>query len=191
MNFSIPLHVKLLIWTFVFMNCSYAGNLDSPPQIKRFHEIIRKIEQNVYETFDLVPIASGGRAHEKIENIDISFKTSDNLTIEEARILSVRVSELFLDIINKEPDAKDLLYHYPFLPEDITVLIRLNDVYHQERDYKTLGDNLARVFVCRGFLFYGKYIPSKVGSVDILKEPFEEAAKIVHQGEADKPSSTM
>lgn len=151
----------------------------------RFHEIIHQVKQTVHEATGLVPIASGGGVHEKIEAVTVSFASPKDLSTEEARLLIIQTAGLFLDVINQEPDAKEILSRYPFLPEDIRVLIRLNDRPGQLRSYETLGDKLATVMLCRGIVFYDKYCPSQACTMTVQQETFEEAISLVPSSDVD------
>ncbi len=185
MGFLIRASFKFLAITLFFMNYICAANMDSPRQAVRFHEIIRQIEEEIYETFEIIPTASGGGVHERIERIYIGFSSPKELSVQEARVLLVQVADRFLAIINQQPDAEELLYRYPFLPEDITVQIGLSECPGQLQCYETLGDKLAMVMLCRGNVSYTKYQPLQVRMTTFFKEPFEEAARIVHQNNTD------
>lgn len=163
----------------------YAQEPSTAQPAARFHEIIHQVEKTVHEATGLVPIASGGGVHEKIEAVTVSFASSKDLSTEEARSLLIQTAELFLDVINHEPDAEKLLSHYPFLPEDIRVLIRLNDHPGQLRSYETLGDKLATVMLCRGRVFYDKYGPSQARTMTVQEETFEEAVSLAYPSGVD------
>jgi hypothetical protein len=141
------------------------------------------VEQIVKE-LDLDLRGHGTTGSQDIEKVELSFSAYRPATVEEARLLNVFLTEKFLKYINEDEQIRPYLREYPFPAERVCIEITFrskfnhrpfaNDsvdhVYHASN--LALFPNTDQLIYYADNAFTGSYIT-------LLKEPYEEAERIV------------
>jgi hypothetical protein len=151
-------------------------------------EIVRSFAKEMKKEFGLVCVGSGGGMPYDVEEIEVEFYVYQNATIEQARELEVKVTEKFLEKINKHKKIRPYLREYPFVSKRAKVILSFND----SNNMRYLDGSVVLLFQARGNLCYFKAEPTKTKKYtteDLVKihvEPYEEALKIVNEGKDKK-----
>jgi hypothetical protein len=111
----------------------------------------------------------GANMPHDIQRIDIGFKTPKKASLEDARKVGVFFMEEFLSTINSDEKIRPYLREYPFVNKRISMRL----CFQQEKNrqlYLSLVKNQIIYEIQNGPLS---------DFVEILREPYEEAVKIV------------
>lgn len=120
-----------------------------------------------------IAVGSGGSGGVNIhKTFDLLFQTKEKMTIESARRLIVESTHEFLDCINKNKQLRPYLIQFPATIENVGLVISTTPKDSvQEPNIVSVMTIWDKIYYYSNDPDFDKYI--------ILKEPFEEAEKIV------------
>lgn len=120
----------------------------------------------------------GGFDYDRIRTLATSFEIDDpKVNIDGARVLFVNALEEFLTTINKDPQARPFLAHYPFTYNDIEFGLS----FPYNTPLFTSKVNIAYVSIIYGKIYYRSYDKETERLTHIYKEDYSEALKIVRE----------
>lgn len=140
------------------------------------NEVVDVLEKEMKEQFGLRCTGQGGSMPYDIQEISVRFVCRQQVTVEEARELEIRVTERFVEIINSHEAIRPFLRDYPWDHRRADIMIAFRDEYGE--DYPE-GVRLILQGKDQVFYYGPKKHPKEVG-VTIKDEPYEEAKKIVN-----------
>ena len=159
------------------------------PYITREQDIIANRVQNCFvkkvrEELGLYCEGSGGKQAYDIQSYRLQFRIVEKGTIERARELIVKITEMFKEEINNDKDVRPYLREYPFPHERIEIRISFSD----EKGYRYKDGSVAFCTYEDPYGIYYYYLPEKNEHCDLLKkEPFQEAFDKVFPQNRVKP----
>ncbi len=122
---------------------------------------------------------SGGAMMDDIKGINLSYQTSQNLNVDEVRILLVQRIEAFLYQINKDCEIRPYLHDYPFSSRNVYFTITFS---------KKNGDYVDPPFVAyvalmnkRNIIAYYTFDKEKDALEDFHIESYDDALKIYNE----------
>ncbi len=178
MVFMIQEAVKRLFFIIFIGSHLLAVNKDDDvPYIKYAKEITEPFIAECKKKYDLECIGTGGRFTYNIAQINLHFLAYRKGSIEEARILEVKMIENLLNKINSDDKIKPFLFEYPFKTNNLDISIS----YQKKDDSNYTDGSVALVFLGKNKLFYCAEDPKTGKLVDLLEEPYEEAKIIVNK----------
>lgn len=150
-----------------------------------FENVLYEHVKDAEATYHLTPYLKGGGYLNKIRSVNIELISNDIPTgIEEARRLVVTLSEDVLRRVNEAEELRPHLITYPFPSEKIRYRIFF---FKKDGEFaRNPGDskdpnNLYWVFNENGTIVYSIRNETSEGIIDVHKEPYSEALKIVQQ----------
>ena len=166
----------------LFFACLFTGlklnaeKYKSPDYVRYANEIISSFAKQIKKEFGLDCESSGGSMPYDVEEISISFAAYQRATIEEARELEVKITEKFVEMINKHEKIRPFLREYPFPSSRTTVAIS----FHKKNNSRYTDGSVSYVSQVRNNLYYCAEDPNnRYRFIDLKEEPYEEALKIV------------
>ena len=85
------------------------------------NEVVDVLEKEMKEQFGLRCTGQGGSMPYDIQEISVRFVCRQQVTVEEARELEIRVTERFVEIINSHEAIRPFLRDYPWIIEELTL----------------------------------------------------------------------
>ena len=174
-------------------------NAASPVKSPGIHQTTKKEEaidtafelfsDKMEEEYGIYCWSIGGKMADDIKDIGAKFTAFQPATKEEARQLLVQVAEKLLSEVNSDEKLRPYLAKYPFPMNHLKLLIQFRtDGYDSYLD----GNSMEDIELQKGQITYSQRIvhPPKnkkspafidARTVVVLKEPFQEAKKIVEQ----------
>jgi hypothetical protein len=153
----------------------YPTEDDSISYIRYTKEIINPFIEEWEKKYHLNCFGTGVRFSHNVEQMHIKFMAYQRGTIEKARILEVGMTEDLLSRINTHEKIRPFLNTYPFDVKDIKISIS----FRKEDDSCYTDGSVVYVSHIKNYLSYDKEDPKTGQLVEIMKEPYEEALKIV------------
>jgi hypothetical protein len=156
-------------------------------------DIVRSFAKEMKKESGLVCIGDGGRMPYNVETIAVKFIAYQKASIDEARALEVKSTERLLQMINKHEKIRPYLKEYPFVSNRINVSISF---YKPDNEY-FLDGSVAIVSQVKGIIYYDKVEPTTTKKyateelVDLYKEPYEEALKIIEKKNEPKDENSF
>jgi len=167
---------KRLFLLFITGIQLHASEEDNTPYIKYAKEIMNPFIEDCEKKYHLDCFGTGGRFADNVGEINIKFMAFQRGTIEEARILEVKMTEDLLTRINTHEKIRPFLNTYPFDVKDIKISIS----FRKEDGSCYKDGSVAYVSHIKNKLFYDKEDPKTGELIEIMEEPYEEALKIVN-----------
>ena len=171
---------KLIYFTFIILFGGQMGALEKDNDvlyIRYAKEIMNPFIQECEKEYELDCIGTGGRFAKNVGGINIDFIAYRKGTINEARNLEVNMIETLQARVNAHEKIRPFLAEYPFKSKDIKISV----AFRKNDNSRYLDGSVALTFLAKGNLFYCAEDPKTGELVDILKEPYEEALKIVNK----------
>lgn len=149
------------------------------------NRIVNDSIKQLSKRYGLLPIGRGGAEKDsKSKSEYVAFHLHQKLTKEEARILIVEITELFLHNINNNKKITPFLYDTPFTYRNLEFAIFIynkdgSDIFHP---------NIGLVSLTRrGTVNFVTYEPGTLCDyASDMEEPYEEAYKIATQGSVSR-----
>jgi hypothetical protein len=135
--------------------------------------IIKQIEKE----FDVHCDATGGSMPHDVASIYLSFATQRRVSLEEARIMHVRCTEMLKEAVNADERVRPFLAEYPFPPSRSEISLSFSGPVGSWNHDGTIN----HIFGARGKIFYFISDPIDVKIDSFHEEPYEDALKIVKQ----------
>ena len=154
-----------------FLLAADGEQLDGQEAGRALDEVVRAFEKKMEGKFGLVCCKGGGSMPYDIQRIDIGFETPKSASLDEARKVGVFFMEQFLSMINSDEKVRPYLREYPFTSKRVFMTLSFRQQSGKEL-YVSLVKNEIVYKTCDGPL-------SKF--VEILREPYEEAVKMVRK----------
>lgn len=170
---------KIICFTLIFIisgQMSASEKDDDVPYIRYAKEIMTPFIQNCEKEYKLDCIGTGGRFAKNVGGINIDFIACRKGTIEEARILEVKMIETLLAKVNSCNKIRPFLAEYPFMAEELNITV----AFRKANNSRYSDGSVVYAFLGRGNLIYCAEDPKTGQLIDIMKEPYEEALKIVY-----------
>ena len=173
----------LILCTGMFpFHTAYTTHPEDPIYCHYSHAITDKYCAEMAKNYKLYCYGYGGKFLKRVDQIDLSFNTVQNLNVAQARKLIIKCSEELLKRINADNDIKPYLSHYPFTEKGISLGVS----FDQEDQKRVSSKFVAMVFTVDGNIYYSSYNHNKKKFQDVHEETYQEALKIVNN--ASKPT---
>lgn len=184
LKYFICLLIASILLTLVFSwNVREKEKTPYQEYIGYVNEIKEAFGREMFKEFHLVPQGDFGQMHEKVEVMGMKFLAHRRATIEEARALQLFVMDRFVKAINAHEKIQPFLEERPFTYKRIQVGISfsgLNGLYSDGTVERISSvHDLAGAEENRNCLFYDAYDPFNCDSVEIHRESYDEALKLV------------
>jgi hypothetical protein len=186
--------VKLITFTFfVLIGINGHAKEENVNYVKYVDEIVIGFAKEMKKDFGVVFIGSGGSMPYDVDEIDVKFIIHQRAMIEEARELEVKATEKLLQMINDHEKIRPYLKEYPFTSNRTNVSISF---YKPNNEYYHDG-SVAIVSHVKDIVYYDKAEPTitKMKTykelVDLYKEPYVEALKIIEKKNELKDENSL
>lgn len=172
----------LLIFSIIILSFSFVIYLRQPKEphyCKDVDKITKTFRRSVKEKYDLIPTAYGGSFMNNISVISQTYSTYDkNYDVDQTRVLFVDCVEDYLSRINQDGKIKPYLAYSPFTETGLEL-----SIYFQKAKFEYVDSEfIAGVMLVNGKLLYIKYDHESEKFVDVHRETYEEAVRIVKEG---------
>lgn len=172
----------LLIFSIIVLSVASAIYLRQPkePQYCKYaNKITNAFRHSVKEKYHLVPTSYGGSFMGNISVISQMYSVYDKkYDVDEARALLVNCTQEYLNQINQDEKIKPYLSHVPFSENGLEFSI----YFHKARFEYVDSEFVAGAILINGELHYSSYDHEKKKFVDVHRESYEEAVRIVKEG---------
>ena len=168
------IRTSLVVFLMILKN-GFCGSDPGAVYLKYVNEIVNATVRDAKNEFGLTCDGSGGSMPMCVESIFISFISDKECTLEEARELEVKITEQFLIKINDHKKIAPFLKECPFKAEGAEIMIS----FRPKNCHDQNNSNVALVHQVKNTIFYHINEQSSSKLKLKLKEPYEEALKIV------------
>lgn len=139
-------------------------------------EVTREFEKIAAKEFGAIASGSGGGAPHDVVSLSVNFNIYNKLSMDEARILIVNLSEIYLALINSHEKLRPYLREYPFTANRVQILISINNKkgVHDRDDQSValvMSGGTKTILYCT-CAWNGDY-------EDLYEEPYEDALATV------------
>lgn len=165
-----------ILWLFLL--CSFSGNpKDNSKELT--DSITSSYSRHLQKTKNLILCGSGGTSISDVQMINLEYDSSQELNLEETRLLFIDCVEGLLKIVNQDKQLRKYLHDYPFTCKNLMFGIGFITA-----DNKWSGNNkIAYVSVIKEKIFY-RTADSKDRLQYHFEEPYKEALRIVRETKA-------
>ncbi len=196
---GIPVRVCYYTYLLLFFMTSLLASEQEVDYTRYVNGIIERFTKEVKKKYGIVCVGSGGSMPQKVEEITLFFHCYQRTSLEEARILYIKLVDHLLDIVNRHERIRPFLKQYPFPHEGAGIFLS----FHKKSGSYHLDGSIA--YVCQGrgqLLCFGTAEKQTILSpatldidgsimfpeseyedivlVDLLDEPYADAERIVH-----------
>ncbi len=180
---------KIVVFSVLFITriWLHGAEDDTTPYIKYAKEIMNPFIEECEKKYHLDCFGTGGRFADNVAEIDIKFIAFQKGTIEEARILEVKMIEDLLVRINAHEKIRPFLNTYPFDLKNIEISIS----FRKEDGSCYTDGSIVYVSHIKNNLSYRAEDPKTGQLIGIHKEPYEEALKIVNSKSSEVKKSKV
>ena len=147
------------------------------------NEVIREFKQVAAGEFGVQAVGSGAGMPFDVESISVSLSVYKKGVIEEARELMVRLTERFVEIINKHENLRPYLREYPFTHLRVEVSLGYcdnNGMVYQD------GSIAHVVTGVSNRISYSIREPNSYRYTSFAREPYATAVEIVHAKDRER-----
>ena len=161
---------------FILIGCS-----SSISQKEIFaHRVSANYSQKLRNQEQMILQGKGGSRMNKITLLFYDYACPKLVELDEARSITMRCIEVFLNTINNDTDIRPFLANYPCSPISLELIITF---YPFEPTNPFAKQSfICTVFFAEGILFYRKFDVDQQKRVTILTEAYEEALQKVSSG---------
>ncbi len=174
----IKTNVKFFTAMFLCISKFAAAN-DTSTYECYVNEITSSFIKEIEKEFGISCCATGGSMPHDVVEIQVDFNCYKQVTLEEARELVIKVTEILRERINEHEKIRPYLRDYPCKSQTAHVMISFHKM---NGDTQTEG--VALVFPARNKLFFRKYDSLTKKLCALSEEPYEKALKIVQNRES-------
>lgn len=135
--------------------------------------------QEVEKNFGLQTVASGVSFPKKINWIHLSFSSRNSISIEEGRRLAVLIANLFIQRMNEDENLKQYLANNPASLTNVDLTLGFKDDVQNPI-------NAIMITGSRNLVTYNIHNDEYTMLIDLHRETFDEAERIVQQESASK-----
>jgi len=167
------------IFLFFLAGCHFFSGFKPNTRCKYVQystQVERAFTKKAKEDFGLRCVSTGGIAYGDIEQIHVGFVLFEAVSLEKARELEVKATELFAQIINGHEKIRPYLREYPFPSTHADVAIAFEDKtgrHFQESE-------VDFIFPAKGKILYQKWSNEENTFISVKMEPYAEALKLVN-----------
>lgn len=155
-------------------------------------QIAETFKTQIKDELNLVMTGKGFTVHDRVEQFQIFLRTDRRATLEEARTLQLLAIHKLAQIINNHKEIQPYLIETPFTFKHIRISINFDIPFGQYVDGSvahvcnvaeapTMPENAHH-------FFYDAGNPLTGNTIDILKEPYEEALRLAQAFPINNPS---
>jgi len=194
MNFAKKIINTLAVFgLIVFFTCPNYADDELSEAESYVNEVFSSLAKEVKKELNLSLFGSEASMPEKVNSMEMSFWAYQRSTIEEARLLTVYLTERLTKAINAHEKLRPYLRGYPFPAERVGIFLHFHNVF-----WITQGDGTvsrASHINTMGTSRYRNQIVYEVANPDpmflqeedLLVEPYEEAVRIVKNSSQSYP----
>ena len=167
--------VKLFLLSLFFY---YGALLSSEPEYIRYIDAISsRVADQIEKEFNIHCGVEGGSMPNNIALVRLGFTAQRRATLEEARIMHVRCTEMLIKAINADERIRPFLAEYPFPPSRIELSISFRGPSGSWDCDGTIN------FILEAHDTISCFITDPIDSIitSFYEEPYAEALKIVQQ----------
>jgi len=140
--------------------------------------VFSEVISNMEEKYHMQCFASGGAMMDSIKSLKLSFDLYRPIQVDEAREILVDLTEIFLNAVNQKVKIHPYLANYPFLPENLNILICFSNLDGSI----IVSPEISSISLVHGEVLYKvRGLESSYGRIKTKVEPYAEAKKIVQQ----------
>lgn len=134
---------------------------------------------------------NGGSVHDKVEELQFSFQAERRATLDEARQLHLLAIDKLSQIVNQHSEIQPYLIERPFSYKRIEITISYSGLLERNYDgsitrVMNISDS-APVLENKNHIFYDIADPFTGETVEIYKEPYEEAVRVAQASPVKHP----
>jgi hypothetical protein len=172
--------VKIIVCLFLFFGAQLESNQKKPaPYMGHAHQVMRRSAKRIAKELNLVCSGSGGGMPYNVREMMLKFTCYQEGSVELARELEVKATEIFLEEVNSHEKIRPFLDIYPFTPDRAKISIVFNKKgggsYPKESIVFSLQVNNRIHYFIKGT----DPRPFKA----VYDEPYEEALKMVQSSQ--------
>jgi len=177
--------MKNFYYFLFFFNFCFISLFSSPfKQLENFnYQNYTDCKQNaiareVAEKYGLQISGSGGGFRAFVENISIEYTSYEHLSVDQVRELFISANEMLLAEFNNDKLLRPYLRRFPCPVDNIRIGIMFID-----KKTNRFVDNrfVASVGIARGNIYYSAFDPLKNALINLHREPYEEALRIIRE----------
>jgi hypothetical protein len=167
---------NISILFFLVLTLFVNAEEDTIPEYERYvDELVKTFALEMKNDLNLYCVGDGGRMPRDVEEIAIDFSINRRATLDEARKMEVYATEKLLQKINAHEKIRPFLREYPFTPARVGIRITFDDEFNAHYSDGTI----AYMNLARGKIFYSYQDPIAGKLIDIHKESYEDALKLI------------
>lgn len=174
----------LIIFLVIFIkNETHAKNIKRAAYEDYLIQITQNFSKQIKDELNLEFSGKGFNIKDKIEEFEMQFRSNRRATLEEARTLQLLVMNKFVQAINNHKGLQPYLAEIPFNYKRVQISINFDGPFGSYFDgtvarvYNLM--NSASIIQSKNNFFYYTVDPITESSILLLKEPYEEAVKLV------------
>ena len=154
------------------------GHRQRKPYVSHCEMIADDVSSNVAKAlskrYRFIPVGFGGRMHDDIEKMSLSFNSYQERPLEDYRKLIVESAEYYLKEINSNEKIKSYLHNFPFDANNIELSIF---IFKNSTEPVDIG-NITCVTVLNGNVLYSVR-ETEYSTKNLSEESFESAKRLV------------
>ena len=165
----------LITLPMVIMSCFAVGK-----HCQFADDVMHSYSKKMKKEKDLDAFGMGGELMTNVKSFSLTYVSERKVNIVEARFLIVECIEDLLKDINDYKEIRPYLNDYPFTAKNLEF-----GIMFMKSNGDFIQDNyLSDVSLSQGNVYYGIQPPNVNILKDIYEETYEEALRIVREGEA-------
>lgn len=183
-----------VVFLLVLCMSSLLGANSYKPSIAEeyLQQILESYSKNMKEEYGLFCSLKNGTAHEKLEEIHVSFYTYRRASVEEARALQLQAMEKLIQAVNNHQGIQPYLQEHPFTYKRVDISIKFKGPFESYYDGSVTHiwnvTDLAPRTENRNHIFYYTTDPITENNIKLFREHYEEAVKLAHASPVKNPS---
>ncbi len=142
-------------------------------------QLIDRFAEEMENDLGLSCDGTGGKFHDKLEYIEMSFNLVGRATVNEARQWAIYVHKRFLDTLNADENLRPYLIEFPFPPDRAGVSI----AFCNPDGSKQSGGSVYYISLIGDLLSYSSIDAFNDRFLSLHKEEYEDALKKVTPGQ--------
>lgn len=174
-NFVIALLIISLL-----PSCVRSFNNSTYNYYSRAREIVTPYSIYLKKTKGLGVTGIGGSMASDFKVFTIIYAGEQKHNVSTARQLYVEIKEELMARFNADTEIRPYLQNFPVTAENVDLDLTFEDQYGKREQ----GGNIAFVFTAKGYIFYKTYDFQREEYIEMHRETFEDAKRIVKEEQA-------